>query len=125
SIHDFSMSENHVIFYISPYILNMESLARDGYTLMEALNWQPEQGSRLLIVSRETGEQVAMVPIGNRYCLHLINCFEAKDRLTVDVLELDHPIYDQYQVVPDLFTDVCEGRPARFVVDVEKHELVE
>lgn len=125
SIHDFSMSENYVVFYLSPYILNMESLARDGCTLLEALNWQPEQGSRLLIVSRETGEQVATMPVGHRYCLHLINCFEAKDWLTVDVLELDHPIYDQYQVVPDLFTDVCEGRPMRFVVDVEKHELVE
>lgn len=125
SIHDFSMSENNVVFYLSPYILNMESLARDGCTLLEALDWQPEQGSRLLIVSRETGEQVATIPIGNRYCLHLINCFEEANLLTVDVLELEHPIYDQYQVVPDLFTDVCEGRPVRFVVDVEKQELVE
>jgi all-trans-8'-apo-beta-carotenal 15,15'-oxygenase len=125
SIHDFSMSENNVVFYLSPYILNMESLARDGCTLLETLDWQPEQGSRLLIVSRETGEQVATIPIGNRYCLHLINCFEEANLLTVDVLELEHPIYDQYQVVPDLFTDVCEGRPARFVVDLEKQELVE
>lgn len=124
SIHDFSLSQSYVVFYLSPYILNMESLARDGRTLMEALSWEPQSGSRLLIVSRETGEQVATIPIGNRYCLHLINCFEKEGRLTVDVLELDHPIYDQYQVVPDLFTDVCEGQPARFVIDVKRRELV-
>jgi all-trans-8'-apo-beta-carotenal 15,15'-oxygenase len=124
SIHDFSLSPNYVVFYLSPYILNMESLARDGRTLMEALNWEPERGSHLLIASRETGEQVATIPIGNRYCLHLINCFEEENRLTVDVLELEHPTYDQYQVLPDLFTDVCEGQPARFVIDVKNCDLV-
>ena len=124
SIHDFCLSQSYVVFYLSPYILNMESLARDGRTLMEALNWEPQRGSRLLIACRETGEQVATIPIGNRYCLHLINCYEEESRLVVDVLELDHPIYDQYQVVPDLFTDVCEGQPARFVIDVEGNELV-
>jgi len=125
SIHDFSLSQNYVVFYLSPYILNMESLVRDGRTLMEGLAWEPERRSRLLIVSRDTGQKVATIPIGNRYCLHLINSFELEGRLTVDVLELDHPIYDQYQVLPDLFTDVCEGRPARFVIDLGKHELLE
>jgi all-trans-8'-apo-beta-carotenal 15,15'-oxygenase len=124
SIHDFGLSQSYVVFYLSPYILNMESLARHGRTLMDALNWEPERGSRLLIVSRETGDQVATIPIGNRYCLHLINCFEAESRLIADVLELEHPIYDQYQVVPNLFTDVCEGRPVRFVIDVGNRELV-
>jgi all-trans-8'-apo-beta-carotenal 15,15'-oxygenase len=76
SIHDFSLSPRYVVFYLSPYILNMELLTRDGRTLIEALKWQPELGSRLLIVSRETGDQVASIPIGNSYCLHLINSFE-------------------------------------------------
>lgn len=125
SIHDFSLSPNYVVFYLSPYVLNMEALARDGRTLMDALNWHPELGSRLLIVARDTGQEVATIPIGDRYCLHLINCFEEGDRLTVDVLELKHPIYDQYQVVPDLFTDVCEGHPRRFVIAMKEREVVE
>jgi len=125
SIHDFSLSKRYVVFYLSPYVLNMESLTRDGQTLMEALNWEPQRGSRLLIASRETGEQVATIPIGNRYCLHLINCFEEESRLMVDVIELDRPIYDQYQVVPDLFTDVCEGQPARFVIDLNDRKVMQ
>ena len=124
SIHDFSLSESYVVFYLSPYILNMELLAHDGRTLMEALAWEPERGSHLLIVSRETGEPVATIPTGDRYCLHLINCFEEGNQLTVDVLELERPIYDQYQVVPDLFTDVCAGQPVRFVIDVNGRALV-
>jgi all-trans-8'-apo-beta-carotenal 15,15'-oxygenase len=124
SIHDFSLSRSYAIFYLSPYILNMESLARDGRTLMDSLSWEPERGSRLLILSRETGEQAALLSIGKRHCLHLINCFEKDNQLTVDVLELDHPIYDQYQHIPDLFTDVCAGQPVRYVVDVKGRELI-
>jgi all-trans-8'-apo-beta-carotenal 15,15'-oxygenase len=124
SIHDFALSQRYIVFYLSPYVLNIELLARDSRTLMEALSWQPDQNSRLLIVSRETGDQVASIPIGHRYCLHLINCFEEENRLIADVLELDRPIYDQYQVVPDLFTDVCDGQPVRFVIDVDNGELI-
>jgi all-trans-8'-apo-beta-carotenal 15,15'-oxygenase len=126
SIHDFGLSRRYAIFYLSPYLLDMGALVRDGRTLMEALSWEPERASsRLFIVSRETGEQVATLDIGARYCLHLINCFEEDEMLTVDVLELEHPIYDQYQVVPDLFTDVCEGQPVRFVVDVQRGTVLE
>jgi all-trans-8'-apo-beta-carotenal 15,15'-oxygenase len=124
SVHDFSLSQTYAVFYLSPYILSMQSLAREGRTLMDSLRWEPERGSRLLIVSRETGRQAAMIPIGGRSCLHLINSFETEDRLTIDVLELSRPIYDQYQQLPDLFTDVCEIQPVRFVVDVRNAELI-
>jgi all-trans-8'-apo-beta-carotenal 15,15'-oxygenase len=124
SMHDFSLSQSYVVFYLSPYLLDMDALMRDGRSLMDSLRWEPERGSRLLIASRATGEPVATVPLGRRYCLHLINCFEEEGRLTVDVLELERPIYDQYQVVPDLFTDVCDGQPIRFVIDPKDRELI-
>lgn len=125
SVHDFSLSQNYAIFYLSPYLLNMKALARDGRTLMDSLSWEPKCGSRLLILSRETGEEIVSIPQKARHCLHLINCFEADKLLMVDVLELDRPIYDQYQIVPDLFTDVCEGQPVRLVVDVAQGAIVE
>ena len=43
----------------------------------------------------------------------------------VDVIEYDRPLYDQYQVVPDLFTDVSAGHPVRFVVDMKSREVIE
>lgn len=124
SIHDFGLSQRYAVFYLSPYILEMKTLARDGGTLVDALRWEPERGSRLLIVARDTGEQAATIEIGHRYCLHFINCFEQDGQLNVDVLELERPVYDQYQTLPDLFRDVSEGCPARFVIDVRNGELI-
>jgi len=123
SLHDFCLTPRHAVFYLAPYLLDMEALARDGRTLMDSLSWEPERGSRLLVVSRQSGEAVASIPIGSRYSLHTINGFEEGDRLTVDVLELDRPVYDQYQEIPALFTGVAPGRPVRYVIDLARNEL--
>ena len=125
SLHDFGLSQSFAIFYLSPYLLNMNSFVLEGCSLMDSLEWEPERGSRLFVVSRETGAPIAWIPIGSKHCLHFINCFEADNQLNIDVLELERPIYDQYQTVPDLFTDVCEGQPVRYVVDCATLDLCE
>ena len=125
SVRDFSLSSSYVVFYLSPYILDMEALIQEGRTLMDALRWEPERGSQLCMVSRDSGEEAATIPIGQRYCLHLINCFEADTRLMVDVIEYDRPLDDQYQVVPDLFTKQSEGQPVRFVMDMKSRDVIE
>jgi carotenoid cleavage dioxygenase-like enzyme len=115
SIHDFGLSERHAVFHVAPYLLDAEAILRDGLSVMEALRWAPERGGQLLIADRETGAEVARVPI-DHYCLHHINAVDDGDHLVVDFLELDRPVYDQYQPVPELFTDVAPGRPVRVVV---------
>jgi all-trans-8'-apo-beta-carotenal 15,15'-oxygenase len=123
SVHDFSISRNYVVFYLSPYLLDIGALLREGHTVMDSLSWQPERGSRLVVVARKSGELVASIPVGNRYCLHLINSFEEEDRITVDVLEFDAPLYGDYRPVPNLFQEVSHGGPVRFVIDLKDREL--
>jgi len=124
SLHDFCLAPRHAVFYLAPYLLDMTLLA-GGRTLMESLAWHPERGSRLAVVSRETGELIATLPVGERYSLHGINAFEAAGRLVVDVLELDRPVYDQYEEVPHLFRDVAPGRPVRFELDLATGRLAD
>jgi carotenoid cleavage dioxygenase-like enzyme len=124
SVHDFGLGPRHAVFYLSPYLLDVAGLMRGSKTLMETLSWRPELGSRLLLASRESGELVASIPVGSGYCLHLANCFEADGLLSIDVIELERPVYDQYDV-PDLFTEVRRACPKRFVVDPGKGELVD
>ena len=124
SVHDFGLSPRYAVFYLSPYILDVEALMRRDQTLMESLSWRPELGSRLLLASRESGEQVASIRLGSGYCLHLTNCFEAGGKLTVDVIELEQPVYDQYSV-PEFFTDVRRAWPQRYVVDPQAGKVIE
>ncbi|MEE8523955.1 MAG: carotenoid oxygenase family protein, partial [Thermoanaerobaculia bacterium] len=124
SMHDFGLAPRHAVFYLSPYVLDVEGMLQRDETLMESLRWQPELGSRLMIVTREGAELLASVDIGSNYCLHLINCFEDGGLLMVDLVELEQPVYDQYDI-PNLFTDVRTAQPKRYVIDLEKGELIE
>jgi len=124
SIHDFALGPRWAAFYLSPYLLDMAAL-RSGRTVIEALSWHPERGSRLLLVHRATGDVAADVPLGDQYCLHTINSFAREEQLIVDVVELDAPVYDQYQPVPDLFTAVPAGRPVRYTIDVPAAAVTE
>jgi carotenoid cleavage dioxygenase-like enzyme len=117
SIHDFAVTARHVLFYLSPYLLDARAIVQDGRTAMDALSWRPDLGSRLLVLSRESGEVVASVPVGACFCLHAINAFEDGDAVVFDVIEYERPIYEQYRDLPDLFRDVGRGRPIRFVID--------
>jgi all-trans-8'-apo-beta-carotenal 15,15'-oxygenase len=123
SLHDFGLSRRYAVLYVNPYLLDVAAMIERGTTVLEALSWQPERGSRLLVVDLERGDVVASVPIGARYCLHHVNCYEEGDRLIVDVLELEEPVYPDYQVVPDLFTAVAPAHPVRLVVDLARGEL--
>lgn len=125
STHDFILGPRHLVFYMAPYLLDVEAVMSRGKSIMEALSWQPELGSHLLIFSREDGAPVGRVEVPTGYCLHLVNAFEHDRLLHVDLVELDRPIYDQYQPIPNLFSDVAPGRPVRFIVDLAAKRLVD
>ena len=133
STHDFVLSERFAIIYLSPHLLDVKAMMVDGLSVNEALDWRPELGARLLVFEREDGSKKADIRLGggdegSGYCLHLVNAFgeggEQNGRLTIDLVELERPIYDQYQPLPDFFVDAPGGGPRRFVIDVEAGELI-
>jgi all-trans-8'-apo-beta-carotenal 15,15'-oxygenase len=124
SNHDFGVTPNHVVFFLSPLLMDFGKFW-DGVSVMESLCWQPELGSRILVTPRESKEPAFEVEASRGYCLHLINCFEDGNLLIVDILELESPVYPEYQPVPDLFANVSPCRPTRYVVNLNSKLLVE
>src|SRR5262249_59429788 len=95
SMHDFAISRTYGVFYVSPLVLDM-TLVQQGSTIIDALSWQPQRGSRLIVASRATGDVVADIDAGRQYCLHLVNAFEGDDdRLVIDLIEFDKPLYPE------------------------------
>lgn len=126
SVHDFGLSGKVAIVHLGPYLMDVRKFMDEGVSVQEALSWQPERGSRLLLYSRETGDFLSEVAVGAGYCLHHINAFENEaGQLVVDLLELEEPVYPDYQPLPDLFVNVKAAHPTRYVVDAAKGELLE
>jgi all-trans-8'-apo-beta-carotenal 15,15'-oxygenase len=122
SIHDFALTRRYALFYVSPYLVNVTALARGG-TLLDALTWRPQLGSRIIIVDCGDGA-TRTIRIPGRYCLHTINAFEADGLLFLDVLELDRPVYDQY-LLDSLLDDPPAGRAVRFILEPDAERVIE
>jgi all-trans-8'-apo-beta-carotenal 15,15'-oxygenase len=126
SVHDFGFTPNYVAFFLSPLLMDFRRFWSEEISVMESLSWEPEKGSRILIAPRESKNLEAFsVEVEPRYCLHLINCHEEGTTVIVDVLEMDRPIYGEYQPIPDLFKTVSPCRPARYVIDTESQRIIE
>ncbi len=127
SNHDFAISPQHAVFYLSPLFMDFRRFWEQRASVLESLSWEPDKGSRLLVMPRASKAGEALeIEVAPRYCLHLINCFESDDGLlTADVLELETPVYPEYQPVPDMFSTVTRCRPTRYRVHVPTRKLVE
>jgi all-trans-8'-apo-beta-carotenal 15,15'-oxygenase len=125
SIHDFAISGRYVAVWVSPLVVRMDVLLQPGRTLMDAMTWEPERGSFILIMARDTGDLVATLEAGRRHCLHLVNAFDRGRELVLDVIEFEKPLYPEYQVIPHLFTDTFRGGPVRLVLDPALGTVVE
>jgi carotenoid cleavage dioxygenase-like enzyme len=118
SVHDFGFTPNHIVFYLSPLIMDFQRFWSEEISVMESLKWEPEKGARLLIAPRESKtEKAFFVKVDTGYCLHTINCFEKDGLIVVDVLEMEAPIYGEYQPIPDLFQTAPRCHPVRYFVD--------
>ena len=126
SNHDFGITPQHAVFYLSPLAMDFDRFWKDKVSVMESLRWEPERGSRIFVAPRASkGGEGFAVAAGAAYCLHFINYYEEGRRLTVDILELDAPVYPEYQPIPDLFATVPRSRPVRYVIDLESRKIVE
>ena len=126
SNHDFGITPNYAIFYLSPLLMDFGRFWNDKLSVMESLVWEPHRGSQILVTPRHGNAGTAFsVSAGSAYCLHMINCFENGNLLTVDLLELDSPVYAEYQPIPDLFPNVAPCRPVRFLIDTARGCIVD
>jgi carotenoid cleavage dioxygenase-like enzyme len=96
-----------------------------GATVAASLRWRPDLGARLTLVDRESGGLAASIPIGQGYCLHQVNAFDDGEELVVDLLELEEPVYPDYDGLPQIFLRVRPARVVRLRVDPANARIVE
>ena len=126
SNHDFCFTSGHVVFFLSPLLMDFDRFRRDRVSVMESLSWEPEKGSRIYVVPREAKtEEPFVIRAGEGHCLHLINSYEEGGRLTLDILELERPVYPEYQPIPELFLTAPACRPVRYIIDLGTRKIVE
>ncbi|WP_436795086.1 carotenoid oxygenase family protein [Actinospongicola halichondriae] len=80
-MHDFAVTQNHVIFLDAPAIFDLHAALEGG----EMFNWRPERGTRLGVFDRATGpSSMRWYDTEPGYVFHFLNAYELDGRIILD-----------------------------------------
>ena len=78
-IHDFVLTEHYVVIFDCPVVLDINQLKAGG----SIVNWQPELGGRIGIISRPEGK-VRWIETEAFFVFHFANAYENDNEIIID-----------------------------------------
>jgi carotenoid cleavage dioxygenase-like enzyme len=100
-MHSFGMSERYLVLTEFPLRVSPYRLAFSGKPFITNYRWQPERGTRLTVVDKETGGVVARAAAPACFSFHHVNAFEADGAVHVDLLAYpDAGVIDRLRLEP-------------------------
>lgn len=127
-IHDCSVTRDHVVLVEPPLVLSAwQALLPWTDGAADMLQWQPEQGTRVLVVDRETGAVVADPTFEATFSFHHVNAFLNNGSVVLDLIEFPNAdIVDAMSMNGldgDGFPAVPDGHLVRYRVDPAANDL--
>lgn len=83
-IHDFIVTDQHLIFFVPPLRLKMVRVLLGLISYEEGLSWEPGEGTEVLIVPIDAPEKVTRFTIEPFYQNHFSNAFVRGEEIVVD-----------------------------------------
>ena len=79
-IHDFAVTEHHVVFLDAPAIFDATAMMHGG----PMMRWAPDQGTRIGVMPRRgTGADIRWFDVDNQYVVHFFNAWDDGSRVEV------------------------------------------
>jgi carotenoid cleavage dioxygenase-like enzyme len=88
-MHSFGMSERYVVLAENPLLVNPMSIPLSKKSFIHNYEWQPERGTRFIVMDRHSGELQGIHEAETFFCFHHVNSFERDGELVVDLLAHD------------------------------------
>jgi len=90
-MHSFGMSERYIVLTEQPLVVNPFQLAFSGRPFIDNYRWEPERGTRFLVIDRHSGDLRGIYEGDPFFCFHHVNAFERDDALVVDLVAFEDP----------------------------------
>jgi beta,beta-carotene 9',10'-dioxygenase len=103
-MHSFGMTERYVVLAEYPLRVNPLKLALGARSFIESYRWQPELGTRFLVVDRHDGGVKMRAKADPFFCFHHVNAWEEGDDVVVDLVA-----FEDASVIDHLFIDRLRG----------------
>jgi beta,beta-carotene 9',10'-dioxygenase len=99
-MHSFGMTERYVVLAEYPLRVNPLKLALGAESFIESYRWQPERGTRFLVIDRRDGGVKMRASADAFFCFHHVNAWEEGDDVVVDLVA-----FEDSSVIDHLFID--------------------
>jgi carotenoid cleavage dioxygenase len=107
-VHDFAVTERHLIFALSPFAFEREAMA-DG-AFLDGFVWRPELGMRALVIAKDDWNDRRWYGLPAGFTFHFGNAWEETD----GTIRFTHCVAEDGSVLTETFRAVMRGewRPA-------------
>ena len=99
-MHSFAITERYVVLMEHPLVVNPLKLALSGRPFIENYRWEPERGTRFLVVDKAAGELKAIHHAPACFVFHHVNAWEEGEDIVIDA-----SVYDDASIVSALYLD--------------------
>jgi len=107
-MHSFALTERYVVLAEFPLVVNPLKLALSGRPFIENYRWEPERGTRFLVIDKAAGKLSAIHHAPACFMFHHVNAWEDGEDIV-----LDASTYEDAEIVSALYLDeLLAGRGA-------------
>lgn len=125
-MHDFSITDKHLILIAPPLKVNPSDLKKMEKPFIENYQWDPQSPTTIYVVDRETGDLVFEGSCPPFFTFHHINAYEKEGLLHLHFI--NYPDAKILQTVKDLsHKDLYQtdelGTPSEIIINLNKKEM--
>ncbi len=85
-MHSFALTENYVVFTEFPLVIKPLDLITKGKPFIQNFTWQPQRGTRFIVVDRHSGKQVLESFTKPFFGFHHANAYEKEGKIEIDIV---------------------------------------
>ncbi|MEO0375009.1 MAG: carotenoid oxygenase family protein, partial [Cyanobacteria bacterium P01_A01_bin.17] len=109
-IHDFVLAGPYLVFLMPPVVLKLMPIVFGTQSFSDALQWQPQYGTQIVVVDRTTLQEVTRIEADPWFQWHIGNGFQADDgSVVIDYVR--YPNFDTNQWLKEVVSG-CPTTPA-------------
>ena len=121
-MHDFFVSDRHLIFNIHPVELSIYKFLLGIETFSGTMSWRPENGNLILVIDREGDAEPIQLTTDASWMWHALNAYEEGNEIIADFVGYQNPDHFLGED-PALFAIMC-GRKVESVFPGEIRRYV-
>lgn len=127
-MHSFGMSRKHYVIAESPFTVQSIKLIAANRPFIENFKWDASRGTRIWVISRETGKVVHKSELEPFFFFHFVNTFDTSNGIAFDIVTYpDASVIDAYYLdaIADSGRKIPGGTLKRYALDFGNRSHVE